>query len=85
MCVCVTTPNAIYIPTYLDDTMKQGAIMHCVDIIENASLKSSGNTCSPPWPSSLLDELRDSYDGLEIVRNFESRSELLITEYCISN
>ena len=40
--------------------------MNCVDFVENASFKSSGDICWPPWPSSLLDELsidkRDS-DG----------------------
>ena len=37
-----------------------------MDFVENASFKSSGDICWPPWPSSLLDELsideRDS-DG----------------------
>jgi hypothetical protein len=31
--------------------------MHCVDVIENALFKSSGNNCWPHLPSLLLDEL----------------------------
>ena len=72
MCVCVYHASCYILPDlYVEKKVPFGFLWHfqdlyCVDFVKNALFKNSGDTCSPPLPSSLLDELlmdkRDS-DG----------------------
>ena len=63
MCVPVCYWASCYIPRlYVESWVPLGFLccsqhMHCVDFIENALFKSSGEICWSPLPSSLLDEL----------------------------
>ena len=72
VCMCVCYHASCYIPGLYDankvplDFLRHFQGMYCVNFVENASFKSSGDICWPLWPSLLLDELsideRDS-DG----------------------
>ena len=60
VCVCVyVCVTSCYIPVLYDaNKVSLGFLrhfqgMHCMDFVENASFKKSGDICWPPWPSSL--------------------------------
>ena len=67
VCVSVITPAATYLQLVYTMQTRRHYRLQGVNCVENASFKSSGDICWPPWPSSLLDELsideRES-DGL---------------------
>ena len=67
VCLCVFLSvcyrASCYIPQLYDESqVSLGFLcwsqrMYCVDFVEHALFESSGDTCWPPLPSSLLDQL----------------------------
>ena len=98
VCLCVCYHANCYIPHFfVEIQVSLGFLccfqrMHCVDFIENALLKSSGDICWSPLPSLLLDQLsedkRDS-DGFFSCRlvcrtsdsSYNSTDSSLVTDY----
>ena len=63
VCLCVCYHASYYIPhLYVEIKVALSFLchflhMHCVDLVENALFRSSGDICWPLLPSLLLDRL----------------------------